>query len=411
MSPLRQPSIPKPTGSLGGQWQYFTDPPVSSEEIFISDTMPTTNSPPPPTTPPTPIHKESDENNDLVTWETEPGKEGSFNNKDQHKERDEIIIYNEEAPSSSSNNISLLFHENGPIDLEDNITVEITTEAETELLNERQQVNSFVNLGTSSSAEEHASHGGVDEVEMVRGELKDIIKKTKNTQDISKSSTTAKPFINKFVNIGSEYSPGLEKIKTTIKPFLYFKSSSTTAQPATTKLFNLSEEEELYNCNPADDEPADITDFHHLADFELAHDLQNNYFGEFMNNIRSHIRYSAPLTTKFYSYTTSTSTQPTTSTRTTSTTSLDYISTTTRTPTDDVQILNAEKKTGLFQMIEDGKNLLKSLLSNYFSTFIIAIQSIWCNLVQNTSELFQSFVSKNVFSQNYLVETAKMFKC
>ena len=79
--------------------------------------------------------------------------------------------------------------------------------------------------------------------------------------------------------------------------------------------------------------------------------------------------------------------------------------------TSDVDIIDAEKKTGLFQMIEDGKNLLKSLLSNYFSTFITAIHSIWCNLIQNTSELFQSFVGKNVFAQNYLEETAKMLKC
>ena len=53
--------------------------------------------------------------------------------------------------------------------------------------------------------------------------------------------------------------------------------------------------------------------------------------------------------------------------------------------------------------------ILESLLSNYFSTFITAIQSIWCNLVQNTSELLQSFVSQD--AQNYLEETAKMLKC
>ena len=394
-------------------WQYYTNPPVRF------NTMPKITHLPSPTPIP-PIYNESnnssnisEENNRLVTGEKESGKE------DQHKERKKIIIHNEESPSSSSNNISLSYDEDGPPDLEDNFIGEITPVAATDEM-ESQQVNSFVNLGTSSSAQEHASDGGVDEGEMVSGELKDVINKTKNTHDISKGST-AKPFINKFVNIGSELSP---KIKTTtIKPFLNTTSSPTT-QPTTRKLLILPTEEEQYNHNhnSADAEPTDITDLHHLADFELAHDLQNNYFGEFMNNIRSHIGYySAPVTTQFYSFTTSTSIPPSTSrsTTTTSTTWSDYISTTTSTvvsnnleiPTDDVEILNVENKTDLFQMIEDGKNLLKTLLSNYFSTFITAIQSIWCNLVQNTSELFQSFVSKNVFSQNYLVETAKYFKC
>ena len=401
MHPPIGPSIPTGSSSI---------PPVSreDEEVFISDPTPPTNSPRTPTPPPR--HKESnnssnisEENNRLVvTGEKESGKEDSFNNKDQHKERKKIIIYNEEAPSSSSNNILLSYDENVPEDLEENIAGEIKTETETETdVIERQQVNSFVNLGASSSGQEHASDGVVDAGEMVSGEVKDVINKTENTPDIISTGSTVKPFINTFVNIGSEYSPGLQKIKTTMEPLINIKSSSPTIESATTKLFILpKEEQEHSNYNSA--EPGEITDYHHLAGFEAAHDLQSNYFSGFMNNIRSHIRNSAQLTT---------STQPSTtrSTTTTSTTSLDYISSTTRTLTDDVDILNAEKKTGLFQMIEDGKNLLKTLLSNYFSTFITAIQSIWCNLVQNTSELFQSFVSKN--AQNYLEETAKMFKC
>ena len=45
---------------------------------------------------------------------------------------------------------------------------------------------------------------------------------------------------------------------------------------------------------------------------------------------------------------------------------MDYISATTsydlQIPADDVETFSADEKTGLFQMIEDGKNLLKSLL-------------------------------------------------
>ena len=339
------------------------------------------------------------------------GENDSENNA-QHKGSNKIKI-GEEARSSSSKNASLSYNDkNGGQDLEETISENIAgIETETDAI-ERQGVTSFVNLGASSSAEKHASQDGVDEGEMVSGELMDIINKTENTQHNS-IGPTAKPFINTFVNIGSKYSPGLENIKTTLKPLKNTKSRSSTTQPGATKLLILPTEEEEQEEKHKNYNSANITGFHHLADFELAHDLQHNYFGEFMNNIRSHIRYSTPLTTQFYSFSTRSSTQPSTSRSITTTTSMDYISATTsydlEIPADDVETFSADEKTGLFQMIEDGKNLLKSVLSNYFSTFITAIQSIWCNLVQNISELFQSFVSKN--TQYYLEETAKMFKC
>ena len=64
---------------------------------------------------------------------------------------------------------------------------------------------------------------------------------------------------------------------------------------------------------------------------------------------------------------------------------------------EDIDIKIVEKKTGLSQIIDDGRNLLLSL----------------CNLVQDTHEevsgispsssnkLFQSFVGKNVINPNY----------